>query len=160
MDKVLIIYEEIQEKDLDNLRRAWKDYQVEIIEQHIDGDKRAQDYVSVWDEEKPDFMCSFDMAGFQLETLAGGASYNLYPIIQLHIVKEADFMLLYGKEDFALNLNLFLPRNGTEWEEKYEHIPNLYTYEPLKGDETDYEKIKEMVSFVVSERNEYKNSHY
>ena len=84
---------------------------------------------------KAGYICTLDMAGFQLDTLLGEPTYDILTAKQMHIIINEDILSLYGENDFALNLFLYIPDDVEKWRKRYPHIPNMESYKRFEADE-------------------------
>lgn len=102
---------------------------------------------------RADYICTLDMAGFQLDTLLGEPTYDILTAKQMHIIINEDILLLYGEHDFALNLFLYVPDNVEKWRGKYPHIPNIEAYKRFETDENgnilNSEMNESILNFIV-----------
>lgn len=79
-------------------------------------------------QTKCEYICTLDLACFFLTTLLDFPVYNILSAKQIHIVIDTEKLKIFKKDDFALNLFVFMPDEGKRWEEEYVNIPNLFTY--------------------------------
>lgn len=84
---------------------------------------------------KADYICTLDMAGFQIDTLLGEPIYDILMAKQMHIIINEDILPLYGGNNFALNLFLYIPDDVEKWRNRYPHIPNMEAYKRFEVDE-------------------------
>lgn len=103
---------------------------------------------------KADYICTLDMAGFQLDTLLGAPTYDILTAKQMHIIINEDILPLYGENDFALNLYIYIPDDVKKWGKRYPHIPNMEAYKRFEADENgnilNSEINKTILEFIVN----------
>lgn len=102
-------------------------------------------------EPELEYICTLDMAGFQMRTVLDFPEYNVMPAKQIHIVINEKTFMLYRDLEFALNLYIFLPDTICRdcLEELY--IPNLFTYMPFELKQCsirDKEELNRMLEIV------------
>lgn len=139
MDKALIVYEENAENSCEQMIRmieeAFSDRQIKADRICIKENSARNDYLTGLTESMADYICTLDMAGFQLDTLLNMPVYNIIEAKQLHIVINEEVLPVYANNQFALNLFLFVPDDAEKWRKKYQHIPYIESYERLETDE-------------------------
>ncbi len=133
MRRLMTVYDEAVEYKygsvLDVLRKRF-DVEVLCIKPSISTDE----YNSRFSECCEDYVCSLDMAGFQMNTLLDYPSYDVMMEKQMHIIINETVFPQYAEDDFALNLFLYVPEDAEKWRNKYPHIPNIDAYERLEQD--------------------------
>lgn len=97
------------------------------------------------EEQKPDVLCSLDMAGFSAETLTETFYYNICTAKQMHIVLHENAWKIYQAGEFALNLYLFLPGETSKRRKAFPDVPNLYGYEAFDGSGKDQTTLDGMI---------------
>lgn len=98
-------------------------------------DENSSKYIEKLSADDLNYICSIDMAGFEMYTLLETCSYNIFFPYQLHIVIDKEKMELYKEKDMALNLYFFVPGVDAQLQEEYEHIPNMRGYVAFGKDE-------------------------
>ncbi|MCM1543000.1 MAG: hypothetical protein NC121_17310 [Blautia sp.] len=90
------------------------------------------------------YICTLDMAGFQMDTVLGGPSYNIIHAKQIHIVINEESFMPYRHEEFALNLYMFMPDTMQGcFAERY-YRPNLFFYKLFElGEHRDRDSNRE-----------------
>ena len=98
----------------------------------------GNEYASWLKKSEADFICTLDLAGFQLNTLLDTPMYNILKAKQMHVLINEDVFPLYAEKEFALNLFLFVPEDAEKWRLKYPHILNMEAYASLEIDEDGF----------------------
>ena len=93
------------------------------------------EYNEMFSKSSSEYICTLDMAGFQLNTLLDYPAYDVMPEKQMHIIIDEDIIPLYAEEDFGLHLFLYVPDDAQKWRSRYPHIPNIDSYKRLEADE-------------------------
>lgn len=155
MGKVLIVYEEGMPETYHILMDIIREYfeqtglAVEIF--YIEDGMEQDKYWGKFADPGWEYICTLDMAGFQINTILGEPRYNIMTAKQVHIVINEEIFALYQDMEFALNLYLFMPdtMHGTCLEKLY--LPNLSYYKPFElkkdcaGDKEELRRILETV---------------
>ena len=117
------------------------------------GELNEQNHISFTEikEYNADYICTLDMAGFQMNTLLECSRYNLLYAKQIHIVVGEQCFVEYAEGQFALNLFVFLPNSAIEWKKRYPHIPNIVAYDKLDLKKVNKETLNSIVEYVISE---------
>lgn len=158
MNKVMVVYEKgIPETYhiLMNIIREYFEQAGLTVSLFCMEDGMKQDsYQKMFADAGWKYICTLDMAGFQIGTILGGPGYNIMYAKQIHIVINEESFASYSDIEFALNLYLFLPdtMRGSLPEKVY--IPNLSFYEPftIKRDSaSDKEKLLRILESVRKE---------
>lgn len=161
MDKVLIVYEES-----DKLTTA-----VEMVEEEFQNKKYETEAYFLKDEEgrrivrdilrKNDisYVCTFNMAGFEIGTIAGSVAYNVSTAKQMHIIVDEDVIERYAEGEFALNLFFFVADEAKKWQQQYPNILNVEEYSPfemdnngeVKNSESNRREVSRMIDRLIEE---------
>lgn len=100
------------------------------------------------------YICTLDMAGFQIGTVLGGPRYNMVHAKQIHIVINEESFTRYREEEFALNLFMYMPDTMHNDFKDLEYIPNLYFYIPFALEENSASDRKELLRILEAMRKE------
>lgn len=136
MRKVMVVYEEWMPETYRILISIIEEYfeksgyTVEVF--HIKGVMKPEEYWDKYADLGWEYICTLDMAGFQISTVLGGPRYNIMPAKQIHIVIDEDAFALYQDMNFALNLYLFMPETMRKYCLEELFIPNLSYYQPFE----------------------------
>lgn len=135
MGKVLLVYGEEFEKPYRKLRamlrKVFREKRLDMEELCMRAGVSSQDYTNHFGRGDITYLCSLNMAGFQIDTYLDAPAYVTLTAKQMHIVIEEALFELYAKKEIALNMFLYLPGKAEKWQRKYPHIPNLSTYPRL-----------------------------
>lgn len=157
MGKVLIVYEEGMPQEyfslIDIIGEYFerREFGIELF--YVQDGMEKSACSRKFDEPEIEYICTLDMAGFQIETVLGMPFYNIVPARQIHIVINGGIFALYRHMEFALNLYLFLP-DGLQNECRELYIPNLFFYRPFQLKQNgigDKEKMIQMLEAVKRE---------
>ena len=163
MLEAYIVYEEEAEERFSAAReillRILKEFQIETEELCIMDGRDAKEYTKKLEDDSIKYIFSFDMAGFQMNTILEQPAYNLFKAIQMHIVVDERYFALYANKEFALNLFFFVPGRIGEWKRKYPEVLNFIGYEYFATDWTgkiidccnNREKLNRMVIEFMKE---------
>lgn len=158
MEKVLIVCEEsIPELYLD-LISIMKEYfescgwQAEIF--YIETGMSESACQRKFSEADWKYICTLDMAGFQLGTVLGVPRYNIMYAKQIHIVINEETFMLWRQEEFALNLYLFMPDTMRNRFTDHDNlsIPNLFFYKPFESGECRDSNREELLRMIETVR--------
>lgn len=155
MGRVMVVYGEGMPEAYGILRDIIREYferngfTVELL--CIESSMRADECWRKCSDPGLEYICTLDMAGFQMSTVLGGPMYNIVYAKQIHIVIDGNTFALYQDWDFALNLYLFMPETmrGDSLDKLF--IPNLSYYKPFEltegsdGDRAELLRILETV---------------
>lgn len=134
MHKMIIVYEEATKNSYKVISKMLeKRFSLESL--CIKDEGAGKEYFEKLLKYKTDYICTLDMAGFQLDTLLGVPAYDILTAKQIHIIINEDILPFYGENDFALNLFLYVPDDIEKWRKKYPHIPNMEAYERFEAAE-------------------------
>ncbi|MBQ8116572.1 MAG: hypothetical protein IJ147_00685 [Lachnospiraceae bacterium] len=128
---------------------AVRQYQTTLVCLEADGSNRQMN--ALMEEQKPEILCSLDMAGFEASTLTETFYYNICTAKQMHIVLHEKKWRDYQSGEFALNLYLFLPGETVKWQRAFPDIPNLYGYEAFDGSEKDRQTLDHMIQIFLQD---------
>lgn len=158
MGKVMVVYEEGMPESyhllIDRIKEYFEQggYATTIF--YIEGVMEPEEYWEKFADLTWDYICTLDMAGFQISTVLGGPRYNIMPAKQIHIVINEDAFALYQDMNFALNLYLFVPETMRKYHLEELFIPNLAYYRPFElteGSAKDGEKLIQILETVRKE---------
>ena len=158
MDKVIVVYEEgmpeTYHRLIDIIREYFEQAGLAVSLFCMEDGMEQGSCQETFSDAEWKYICTLDMAGFQISTVLGGPRYNLMPAKQIHVVISEESFARYPDTEFALNLYLFLPdtMRGSLSEKVY--IPNLSYYEPftMKRDSaSDKEKLLRILETVRKE---------
>lgn len=156
MKKAMIVGDKTKQREYENILRILaeifkeKDFQVKTI---MFGEMGRPDhaYFAEMQEYDGDYICSLDMAGFQMNTLLECTGYNLLYAKQMHIVIDEQCFVKYAEGKFAISLYFFLPGSVGKWQKRYPHISNIVAYEKMNPKDTDREILQNMVDYFLDE---------
>lgn len=157
MERVLLVYEgdTVEKYDLliKHIVATYEEKGFTVEEISIENGTRTGLYAQKISKSNAKYVCVLDLAGFQIPTLTGNNLYTITTAKQLHILINEAVLSLYGQDDFALNLFLFVPGKLDKWTKKYPHIPNIEEYEKLERDASDrillFEKNKQLIEYMI-----------
>lgn len=158
MNKVMVVYEKRMPETYHILMDIIREYFEQAglpVSLFCMEDGMGQDrYQEMFADAEWKYICTLDMAGFQIGTILGGPRYNIMHAKQIHIVINEESFVRYSDIEFALNLYLFLPDSmrGSLPEKVY--IPNLSFYEPFtikRNSANDKEKLLRILESVRKE---------
>lgn len=158
MGRVMVVNEEGMPETYGILRKIIKEYfekdgfTVEMF--YIKDVMKPDEYWEKYEDPGWEYICTLDMAGFQISTILGGPRYNIMPAKQIHIVINEKIFAFYQDMEFALNLYMFVPdtMRGGCLEELF--IPNLSYYKPFelkKGSAGDKQELLRILGTVRKE---------
>lgn len=150
MSKALIVFDKKTRTGyqpvVELIREYFRDLAYEVDELCVDSNTSQEECRLALTEARNDYICTLDLACFQMPTLLETSLYNILPAKQIHIVIDTKKLLAYKGEDFALNLFVCVPDAGRQWEEEFPNIPNLIRYQPF---ELQKEQGREMIRQTV-----------
>lgn len=155
MKKTVIVLDQREYKGEQNkklaeaLKRVWelKECETEVHILKKDGDQAAL----IPALENVDFICTLDMAGFDITTMTETFYYNICIAKQMHIIVHEKEWKKYESGEFALNMYFFFPGEQEKLRKRYEQILDLYGYEAFDGSEADEKKMEDMVSLFLED---------
>lgn len=158
MGRVLVVYEEGVPKTYHILLDIIKEYFERdgfIVEMfYIKSVMMPDEYGGKFADQGWEYICTLDMAGFQISTVLGCPRYNIMSAKQIHIVIDRKCFWLYQEASFALNLYLFMPETMREDRLEELFIPNLYYYKPFElkeGNGQDRDELLRILEMVRKE---------
>ncbi len=133
MSKVVIVYEEEVEESYKELRKqlasVWLERGLSVEEVCILDGGNSKGYNDKIQATDVKYICTLDMAGFQLGTLLEQPAYNICVAKQMHIILREEYFGLYAGNEFALNLFFYVPGSAAYWKKKYPHVLHFSSYE-------------------------------
>ena len=140
MSEAILVYEEEKMSLYVNLLKMietiFEEREIRTKQICFGREQSEQQLVSQLVDKDVKYICTLDMAGFQIDTVLDIPAYNVIKAKQIHIIIEKDVMCIYGNQDMALNLYLFLPDEIESDKERYSpHIPNLNIYSSFEMNE-------------------------
>ncbi len=156
MKKVMIVCDKAKQREYESVLKMLaeifkeKGFQVKTI---IFGESGKPDHVyfAEMQEYDGDYICSLDMAGFQMNTLLECTGYNLLYGKQMHIVIDEQCFVKHAEGKFAISLYFFLPGSIGKWQKRYPHIPNIVSYEKLDPKAVNREVLNSMADYLIEE---------
>ena len=158
MSKIMIVYEEGIPKTYFILINTIEEYFTKkgmTVEKFcIENEMGPEKYWSKYADPEWAYICTLDMAGFQISTILGEPRYNIMSAKQIHIVINEDIFSLYRHMEFALNLYLFMPdtMRGSCLEDLF--IPNLSYYKPFESKKYSKKDRRELIRLLDTVRKE------
>lgn len=153
MGKVLVVVEETVKSScksvLGSIREYFENASYEVEEFCALDSMNPEECRVKLMQTKCEYICTLDLACFFLTTLLDSPIYNILSAKQIHIVIDAEKLKMFKRDDFALNLFVFMPDEGKQWEEEYTNIPNLFTYPPFDLQVDEGGKNKETVCRIL-----------
>lgn len=158
MEKVLIVCEEFIPESYLGLMGIVKEYfegcglAAEIF--CIEADMDPSVCQKKFSEAGLKYICTLDMAGFQIDTTLGGPRYNIVHAKQIHIVINEESFIRYREEDFALNLFMYMPdtmRNDFETRVNMFNMNFYQSFELKKNSVSDRRKLIGILETVRKE---------
>lgn len=158
MGRVLVVYEEGMPKTYHILMDVIKEYFERdgfVVEMFcIKSVMTPDEYGGKFADQGWEYICTLDMAGFQISTVLECPRYNIMSAKQIHIVIDRECFLLYQDASFALNLYLFMPETMREERLEELFIPNLYYYKPFELKEGSIQDRDELLRILEMVRKE------
>ena len=167
--KAIIIFEDCHREILNDLIRdaekIFEEKQYIVNKICILSKKPGHSYFEQLKKEKPDYIVSFAMAGFQWRTLASQVSYNLLYAKQIHIlIGDYDVYETFLQKEYAINLFFFADNEKwtKEWEQRYVGIPYMrkvptifigknLSYEEKRSNQRNLHQIIDQVIRIVED---------
>ncbi len=165
MKKIAIILEEHNQKPFSTLAEQAMKAAKELDMEPIYFPLRERADIHTFERLRKldaDYLLSFDMAGFEMDTLTEESAYNLLYAKQIHILFQNDQKYrIYLRQNLAMNLFLFIGDEYLfkQYKQEYSHILNLEVMPPLvsgeeltKGrQEKNQKAIKQVMERVYQE---------
>lgn len=163
MQKILLVYEEMEKDNYADvcimLEEILNELGMQTERLCIVMGEPTQKYVEKMQSREFDYICSLDMAGFQISTLLDIPAYNIIPAKQIHIVVDERIMSLCEKMEMALNLYLYIPKHMKHGKLNLSHLPNLKKYETLEKNQkgrpiksaVNRDILKEIINEVIAD---------
>lgn len=138
MKKALVVYSEEEKGRYSELISMLQDVLMNAsLPTEVISIKKGENslvYTKRFSDESVLYICTIDMAGFQMNTLLETPVYNIMRAKQIHIIVDSLYIDIEQWKEWALNLYLCISEDEIKWREKCSHIPNVLTYSALECD--------------------------
>ena len=133
----------------DVLKKIWGVKECEAVIHVLKKDSDQASLIQALEEA--DYICTLDMAGFDITTMTETYYYNICMAKQMHIIVHEKEWKKYENGEFALNMYFFFPGEQDKLRKRYEQILDLYGYETFDGTQSDEKKLDAMVSLFLAD---------
>ena len=157
MKTVTIIYETnvqnkaFKEKLVSAMEELFRERNLKVTRMEMIPGTDSRTYSAPLENNTPDFLCTLDMAGFQIGTLQEVPFYDICRAKQMHIVLDEGYFKLFADKPFALNLYMFIPGNTEKLRKVYPDVPNLFGYPGFSGNSSDKSTLERIIDLVLKE---------